>query len=54
MHYASEDFAVQTSIPVLIAKDARYQQTMGQRRAPSFLDVLTMNRHYGCDGMVIN
>uniref|UniRef100_A0A914V8Z3 Metalloendopeptidase n=1 Tax=Plectus sambesii TaxID=2011161 RepID=A0A914V8Z3_9BILA len=51
MHYASEDFAIDQSIPVLIAADPRYQQTMGQRRAPSFLDVLTMNRHYGCDAL---
>uniref|UniRef100_A0A914X3X7 Zinc metalloproteinase n=1 Tax=Plectus sambesii TaxID=2011161 RepID=A0A914X3X7_9BILA len=51
MHYASEDFAIDSSIPVLIAADPRYQQTMGQRRAPSFLDVLTMNRHYGCDAL---
>uniref|UniRef100_A0A914UN48 Metalloendopeptidase n=1 Tax=Plectus sambesii TaxID=2011161 RepID=A0A914UN48_9BILA len=51
MHYGYEDFAIDSSIPVLIAADPRHRQTMGQRRAPSFLDVLTMNRHYGCDAL---
>uniref|UniRef100_A0A914UHL9 Zinc metalloproteinase n=1 Tax=Plectus sambesii TaxID=2011161 RepID=A0A914UHL9_9BILA len=51
MHYGSIYFAKDTSVPVLIATDSKYQQTMGQNRAPSFLDVLTMNRHYGCDAL---
>uniref|UniRef100_A0A914VHV0 Metalloendopeptidase n=1 Tax=Plectus sambesii TaxID=2011161 RepID=A0A914VHV0_9BILA len=51
MHYRSDAFAKDESLPVLIAADSKYRQTMGQRRAPSFLDVLTMNRHYGCDAL---
>uniref|UniRef100_A0A914WQ68 Metalloendopeptidase n=1 Tax=Plectus sambesii TaxID=2011161 RepID=A0A914WQ68_9BILA len=51
MHYSSDAFAIDSSIPVLIAADPRYNQIMGQRGGPSFLDVLTMNRHYGCDAL---
>uniref|UniRef100_A0A914XM90 Peptidase M12A domain-containing protein n=1 Tax=Plectus sambesii TaxID=2011161 RepID=A0A914XM90_9BILA len=51
MHYSPDAFAIDLSIPVLIAADPRYKQIMGQRRGPSFLDVLTMNRHYGCDAL---
>uniref|UniRef100_A0A914V9F0 Zinc metalloproteinase n=1 Tax=Plectus sambesii TaxID=2011161 RepID=A0A914V9F0_9BILA len=51
MHYMSAAFAKDTSIPVLVAADPKYRQTMGQNRGPSFLDVLTMNLHYGCDAL---
>uniref|UniRef100_A0A914UML9 Metalloendopeptidase n=1 Tax=Plectus sambesii TaxID=2011161 RepID=A0A914UML9_9BILA len=51
MHYGSNAFAKDQSFPTLIATDPKHRQTMGQRRAPSFLDVLTMNRHYGCDAL---
>lgn len=48
MHYSAEDFAVDSSYPVLISKNANYQQTMGSRVAPSFIDVQMMNQLYGC------
>jgi hypothetical protein len=48
MHYGSEDFAVNKSIPTVIANDPLYQNTMGQGSGPSFLDVLEMNIFYGC------
>jgi len=36
--------------PVLSAKEPYNQKTMGQRIAPSFLDVLLMNKRYMCLG----
>ncbi len=48
MHYANEDFAINTTVPVLIAKDEKYMRTMGNRVAPSFIDVQMMNIHYSC------
>uniref|UniRef100_A0A914X7T9 Zinc metalloproteinase n=1 Tax=Plectus sambesii TaxID=2011161 RepID=A0A914X7T9_9BILA len=48
MHYSSDEFAIDKMSPVLIARDALFQQTIGQRLAPTFLDVLEMNRHYQC------
>jgi hypothetical protein len=51
MHYANEDFAIDATTPVMVATTPGYQQTMGQRRAPSFKDILTMNRLYSCTGM---
>jgi astacin len=48
MHYAAEDFAINTNIPVINSSDARYLRTMGNRREPSFIDVQMMNRHYSC------
>uniref|UniRef100_A0A914XA12 Metalloendopeptidase n=1 Tax=Plectus sambesii TaxID=2011161 RepID=A0A914XA12_9BILA len=51
MHYASNAFAINPSIPTILPTNPRYQQVIGQQRAPSFLDVLTMNRHYGCDAL---
>lgn len=51
MSYASVSFAVDKYVPCIIPHDPLYLQTMGQRTGPSFLDVLEMNRHYGCLGM---
>uniref|UniRef100_A0A914X780 Peptidase M12A domain-containing protein n=1 Tax=Plectus sambesii TaxID=2011161 RepID=A0A914X780_9BILA len=49
MHYSSTEFSKNASIPTVVATDPYYQQTMGQGKGPSFLDVLEMNRYYGCD-----
>jgi hypothetical protein len=32
----------------ILSKQAAYQRTMGNRIAPSFDDILLMNRYYGC------
>uniref|UniRef100_A0A914VT46 Metalloendopeptidase n=1 Tax=Plectus sambesii TaxID=2011161 RepID=A0A914VT46_9BILA len=48
MHYEPDAFAINPRIPTIRAKNGEFQQTMGQGRGPSFLDVLEMNRHYKC------
>ncbi|KAH7703416.1 metalloprotease 1 precursor, partial [Aphelenchoides avenae] len=48
MHYADVDFSRSEKVPLLLAKDPLYQRTMGSRIAPSFLDVLVMNKYYQC------
>jgi hypothetical protein len=48
MHYSSRGFANDYSMPTLTARDANYQNTMGNRVQPSFYDVLLVNTHYGC------
>ncbi|KAK0409233.1 hypothetical protein QR680_004424 [Steinernema hermaphroditum] len=50
MQYSEDTFAINKDIPVITAKDPLHQHTMGQRAAPSFLDVLMMNKHYQCLG----
>ena len=50
MHYQSNAFAINPRYPTIRALYPEYQQTMGQGRGPSFLDILQMNRHYGCIG----
>ncbi|KAK0409239.1 hypothetical protein QR680_004426 [Steinernema hermaphroditum] len=50
MHYSEEGFAINKMRPVMVARDSLHQHTMGQRIAPSFLDVLMMNKHYQCLG----
>uniref|UniRef100_A0A914UNJ5 Zinc metalloproteinase n=1 Tax=Plectus sambesii TaxID=2011161 RepID=A0A914UNJ5_9BILA len=48
MHYGANSFAISQAFEALIAKNERFQQTMGQRTAPSFFDVYQVNRHYEC------
>uniref|UniRef100_A0A914ULZ2 Zinc metalloproteinase n=1 Tax=Plectus sambesii TaxID=2011161 RepID=A0A914ULZ2_9BILA len=48
MSYSSSSFAVDRNVPVIIPLDPLYLQSMGQRTGPTFLDILEMNRHYGC------
>uniref|UniRef100_A0A914W5Q0 Metalloendopeptidase n=1 Tax=Plectus sambesii TaxID=2011161 RepID=A0A914W5Q0_9BILA len=48
MHYAADDFTRDKNLNVLVATNELYQQTMGQRTAPSFFDVHQANRHYEC------
>uniref|UniRef100_A0A1I7XQB2 ZnMc domain-containing protein n=1 Tax=Heterorhabditis bacteriophora TaxID=37862 RepID=A0A1I7XQB2_HETBA len=48
MHYSSDLFAVDRDIPVIIAKDSRHRNTMGQRMKPSFRDIYQMNSLYKC------
>uniref|UniRef100_A0AC34RIR0 Zinc metalloproteinase n=1 Tax=Panagrolaimus sp. JU765 TaxID=591449 RepID=A0AC34RIR0_9BILA len=46
MHYAekiTESDAIQ-----ILAKDSRYQRSMGNRDTPTFSDVLVVNRYYDC------
>uniref|UniRef100_A0A914VIE0 Zinc metalloproteinase n=1 Tax=Plectus sambesii TaxID=2011161 RepID=A0A914VIE0_9BILA len=48
MHYNGNAFAINENEYVLVAKNELFQQTMGQRTAPSFFDVYQANRHYKC------
>nr|CAD2187909.1 unnamed protein product [Meloidogyne enterolobii] len=49
MHYSEYAFSSPDAHnPVLSAKEPYNQKTMGQRIAPSFLDVLLMNKRYMC------
>lgn len=41
-------YALNTSIPVLTAKDIRLQSSMGNLDGPSFIDVALINTHYKC------
>ncbi|KAF7627265.1 Metalloendopeptidase, partial [Meloidogyne graminicola] len=51
MHYSEFAFSSpEAHNPVLTAKEPFNQKTMGQRIAPSFLDVLLMNKRYMCLG----
>ncbi|CAD5213002.1 unnamed protein product [Bursaphelenchus okinawaensis] len=46
LHYPGYD--LQNSKVLLAAKKVQYQHTMGNRRAPSFLDLKLVNQFYGC------
>uniref|UniRef100_A0A914UTV4 Metalloendopeptidase n=1 Tax=Plectus sambesii TaxID=2011161 RepID=A0A914UTV4_9BILA len=48
MHYEANSFAINEYVDVLVATNQLFQQTMGQRTAPSFFDVYQANRHYKC------
>lgn len=50
MHYSQDAFARRENLPVLVAKEAYNQNTMGQRIGPSFSDVFVMNQYYKCYG----
>uniref|UniRef100_A0A914Z3K1 Zinc metalloproteinase n=1 Tax=Panagrolaimus superbus TaxID=310955 RepID=A0A914Z3K1_9BILA len=45
MHYAEKD----SDLVQLLAKDPRYQRTMGNRDHPTFNDVLLINKLYSCE-----
>jgi hypothetical protein len=47
MHYADGAFAINYSMPTIIASDPNYQYTMGSQYAPTFLDILFINKLYG-------
>lgn len=47
MHYRPTEFSIDGG-NTIIAKDVNMQNTMGQFRGPSFLDVAKINRHYDC------
>lgn len=47
MHYRPTEFSIDGG-NTIIAKDINMQNTMGQFRGPSFLDVAKINRHYDC------
>ena len=36
---------------IMSSYDQRYQQTMGTWIGPNFLDILLLNKHYGCLGI---
>jgi hypothetical protein len=46
----SAAFSISHSGPVLEAKESNNQRTMGQRIAPTHLDILAMNKRYQCFG----
>ncbi|PIC45305.1 hypothetical protein B9Z55_005369 [Caenorhabditis nigoni] len=48
MHYRPTEFSIDGG-NTIIAKDINMQNTMGQFRGPSFLDVAKINRHYNCE-----
>ncbi|CAL2032673.1 unnamed protein product [Caenorhabditis brenneri] len=47
MHYRPTEFSLDGG-NTIVAKDINMQNTMGQFRGPSFLDVAKINRHYDC------
>ncbi|KIH66461.1 astacin, partial [Ancylostoma duodenale] len=52
MQYSQFAFGVDESLPVMFAKYPDYQKTMGSLQ-PSFTDVITMNRLYKCQEMLL-
>ncbi|GMT23689.1 hypothetical protein PFISCL1PPCAC_14986, partial [Pristionchus fissidentatus] len=48
MHYGPQEYALNKSVPVLVAKDYRLQSSMGNLLGPSFIDVALINTHYKC------
>ncbi|CCD65953.1 Zinc metalloproteinase nas-23 [Caenorhabditis elegans] len=48
MHYRPTEFSLDGGNSI-IAKDVNMQNTMGQFRGPSFIDVAKINRHYNCE-----
>lgn len=66
MHYGPQEFslsltrsiryhfryALNTSIPVLTARDIRLQSSMGNLDGPSFIDVALINTHYKCARLI--
>ncbi|CAI4232841.1 unnamed protein product [Auanema sp. JU1783] len=48
MHYPTDLFARDKSVPVIYPKDVRHVNTMGQRNRPSFLDIKQVNDLYEC------
>ncbi|KAK0419098.1 hypothetical protein QR680_013950 [Steinernema hermaphroditum] len=49
MHYRSYDFALNSALPNLIAKDPLYQSAIGEHHSvPAHSDLLLVNRLYGC------
>jgi len=48
MQYHEEAFAIDESVPVMMAKDPDMQHTMGNYIQPTFNDVKVMNARYHC------
>ena len=48
MHYGGTD--ADTDKIIMAAVHKRYQHTMGRNVGPSFQDLVTINKYYGCMG----
>uniref|UniRef100_A0A8R1ENA6 Metalloendopeptidase n=1 Tax=Caenorhabditis japonica TaxID=281687 RepID=A0A8R1ENA6_CAEJA len=48
MQYYPYAFAIDSSKYTILAKDSKYQNSMGQREAPAFSDLIAVNTLYNC------